>query len=98
MSTLQAILTVKDPCLAWVKVEDDLCLAVLYRAAVMHQIGKAPEPEAVCDIGMEYKFLRFQDDSLYCASNGESEAWAQASDFLSENYDALSEQEKEFLS
>ncbi|MCI0527848.1 MAG: hypothetical protein L0Y56_10470 [Nitrospira sp.] len=99
LRTLEAILAKKDPFLSWVLTEEDLCEAVLYRAATRYQIGEAPEPKAVFDTGYHgCELIRFEDDSLYCASSGDPQVWAQASYFLAENYHLLSEQEKEFLS
>lgn len=99
MRILERILpmAVQDPCLSWVKGDDDLCLAVFYRAAVKHEFGMPPEPVAVFKRGPECEFLKFPDGSLYCTSGGDPEVWLFASDFLAENFDKLSEQEKEFL-
>ncbi|MCI0557575.1 MAG: hypothetical protein MN733_03695 [Nitrososphaera sp.] len=100
MKLLQAIQSKKDPIISWVLTEDDLCEAVLYRAATIYQIGESPEPKAVFDLGYHgCALLRFSDDSLYCFEfSCYPEVWAQASYFLTENFHLLSEQEKEFLS
>ncbi|MCI0556863.1 MAG: hypothetical protein MN733_00070 [Nitrososphaera sp.] len=99
--TLQAILAADDPFLDWVKTEDDLCEAVLYRAAIMYQIGELPpQPKGVFDLIEDpgCALVKFDDDSLYCESSGDPAVWAQASYFLAENFHLLSETEKEFLS